>query len=219
MLVRLAEPMTIADLLEQLGDIAPERVRLQPMLGTATEQDVIDMEAREDRLCELVDGVLVEKVMGFYESRLGFVLAHLLEQYLNIHNLGIVAGAAGMVRLAEGLVRIPDVSFVSYAQLPNGQVPRQPIPALAPDLAVEVLSASNTVAEMNRKLQEYFQAGVRVVWYIDPPTRSIRVYSTPNEVVLLHEDDTLNGGTVLPGFTLPVRDLFARAERSADTAP
>ena len=76
----------------------------------------------------------------------------------------IVVGEAGMMRISQGLVRIPDVSFVSWDRLPEGKVPSEPIPALAPDLAVEVLSQGNTAKEMNRKRREYFEAGVRLVW-------------------------------------------------------
>src|SRR3954467_9522345 len=90
---------TMADLLEQLGDVPLHRVLAVPAPGTATEQDVIDIEAREKRLCELVDGVLVEKPMGFYESRVAIVLSHLLENFLDQHDLGIVVGEAGMMRL------------------------------------------------------------------------------------------------------------------------
>ena len=78
---------------------------------------------------------------------------------------------------------------------------------------MEILSESNTKAEMSRKLGEYFAAGTRLVWYIDPPTRGIRVYTAADQCVELQEADTLDGGAVLPGFALPVRDLFDRAER------
>src|SRR5205809_922659 len=89
----------VADLLDQLGDIPPDRIRLYPWPGTATEQDVIDIEAREDRLCELVDGVLVEKPMGFRESRWAVELIVSLAIYARQHDLGVVAGPDGMLRL------------------------------------------------------------------------------------------------------------------------
>jgi hypothetical protein len=69
-LTSVATIETLADLLEQLGGIAPERVRFRPPPGTATEKDMLEVEAHEDRLCELVDGVLVEKAMGWRESLL-----------------------------------------------------------------------------------------------------------------------------------------------------
>src|SRR5215210_2636674 len=204
---------TVADLLEQLGDIPPRRVLADPAPGTATEQDVIDIEAREKRLCELVDGVLVEKPMGYYESRVAAELIILLGIYLRQHDLGVVAGEAGLLRLMPGLVRIPDVSFVSWGRMPDPQGPRPAIPTLAPDLAVEVLSESNTEAEMERKLREYFAAGTRLVWYIDREDRTARVYTAADQSTLLDESQTLDGGDVLPGFLLPLRELFERAER------
>jgi Uma2 family endonuclease len=203
----------MADLLEQLGSIPPHRVRLFPSPGKAAERDVIRIEAREGRLCELVDGVLVEKPTGFYESRVAAALIYFLEDFLTRHDLGVVVGEAGMMRLAPRRVRIPDVSFISWARLPRRKVPRKPIPDLVPDLAVEVLSASNTPEEMKRKLQEYFQAGVRLVWFIHPGTRKVEVYTSAEEFTLLGPKQTLEGGAVLPGFVLPIQKLFARADR------
>lgn len=207
-----ASLVTIGDLLEELGDIPPGRVRLRPAPGTATERDVIAVEASENRLCELVDGVLVEKVMAYYESRVAVVICTFLENYLEEHDLGIVAGADGMMRLAPGLVRIPDVSFVSWKRLPGRRVPRDPIARLAPDLAVEVLSEGNTEKEMARKLREYFTAGAQVVWIVDPDARTVAVYTAPDDCTVLQERQTLTGGDLLPGFALPLRKLFARAE-------
>src|SRR4029453_147368 len=119
--------MTLADLLERFGPIPAARIRYDPPPGTATEQDVLALEARENRLFELVDGVLVEKPMGFYASFLAIRLAQLLLAFVEQHALGIVAGADGMLRLAPGLVRIPRVSFVSWDRLPPRRGPRQPI--------------------------------------------------------------------------------------------
>ena len=114
---------TLADLLEQLGGLAPGRVRFRPAPGTAIEKDVLEVEAHEDRLCELVDGVLVEKAMGWRESLLASVLITLLSNFVRPRNLGLVTGEAGMVRLASGLVRIPDVAFVSGTAYPTGVYP------------------------------------------------------------------------------------------------
>lgn len=207
-----ASMSTIGDLLEQLGDIPAGRVRLRPTPGTATERDVIAAEARENRLCELVDGVLVEKDMAYYESRVAGLIFHFIEDYLEEHDEGIVAGADGMMRLAPGLVRIPDVSFISWKRLPNRRVPRGPFARLGPDLAVEVLSEANTEKEMQRKLREYFTAGAQLVWLVDPEARTVAVYTDPDDCTVLQERQTLTGADLLPGFTLPLRKLFARAE-------
>ncbi len=201
---------TLADLLEQLGHIDPKRVRMTPLPGTATEKDVIQIERRENRLCELIDGVLVEKIMGFREGYLASKLGRIIGNFVDTHDLGIVVGADGTVRLMKGLVRIPDVSFVSWNQLPSRTVPDGPIPDLAPDLAVEVLSKGNTPGEMQRKLKEYFLAGVRLVWFIDPRTRTAEVFTSPDESTLVRERQSLEGGEVLPGFSLPLTQLFER---------
>ena len=68
---------------------------------------------------------------------------------------------------------------------------------------------------MGRKLVEYFHAGVRLVWYVDPKKRTVRVYTAPDKSALLREDQTLHGGDVLPGFSLSIREYFAKAERTA----
>jgi Uma2 family endonuclease len=213
--VTMPGPPTIADLLERLGDIPAERVRSQPYPGTATERDVIEVHDRENRLCELVDGTLVEKVMGFDESRFALLLGTYLVNYLDQHDLGAAVGADGMMRLFPGLVRIPDTAFISWGRYPKGKRRRGEIPTVVPDLVVEVLSKGNTPKEMARKLDEYFRVGVRLVWYVDPKKRTVRVYTARDRSIVLREDQTLDGGDVLPGFALSIRDWFARAERSA----
>jgi Uma2 family endonuclease len=204
---------TLADLLEQLGGIAPQRVRLHPTPGKATERDLIRINERSNRLYELVDGVLVEKIMGYPEASLALRLGHLLQTFLDKNDLGNLAGADGTLRLMPGLVRIPDLSFVSWDRLPNREVPATPIPDLAPDLAIEVLSEGNTPKEMDRKVREYFVSGVRLVWFVRLDRRTVQVYVAPDESVTLTEGQTLDGGRVLSGLALPVREVFARTAR------
>jgi len=200
---------TVADLLARFGPILAARIRTNPAPGTATEADVIEIHNREKRLYELVDGILVEKTMGYHESYLALLLGHLLNSFVIPRRLGLVAGEAGMLRLAAGLVRIPDVSFVSWDRLPDRQIPREPIPHLAPDLAVEVLSASNTPKEMDEKLHDYFAAGAKLVWYVDPAAKTVTVFIRPEKGMILRENQTLDGGSVLPGFSLRLAELFA----------
>jgi Uma2 family endonuclease len=160
-------------------------------------------------LYELVDGILVEKAMGFRESYLAGVLITLLSNFVGPRHLGIVLTPDGMMRLAAGLVRIPDVAFISWERLPHRRIPTEAIPAVFPDVAVEVLRAGNTVREMARKRQEYFAAGVQVVWSIDPEARTVEVYTAPEQSTILDATQTLEGGTVLPGFALALREFFA----------
>src|SRR6476646_2852855 len=114
---------TVADLLERLGGIPPERVRYYPLPGTATEADVVEIEERENRLCELIDGVLVEKPVSFRESLLAGIILTALNNFVIPRRLGVVTGADGMIKLFPGLVRIPDVAYVSRERLPDGRVP------------------------------------------------------------------------------------------------
>jgi Uma2 family endonuclease len=186
---------------------------MTPPPGTATEADVLAVYARERRLCELVDGVLVEKPVGYRESRLASILGHFVETFLDTNNLGATAGEAGTLRLEAGLVRIPDLSFVVWEQFPNREWPAESMPDAYPDLAVEVLSASNTRREMERKRREYFAAGTRLVWEVNPAQRTVDVYTDPDNFVRLDESQSLDGGDVLPGFTLSIRRWFERAAR------
>jgi Putative restriction endonuclease len=135
--------VTIAGLLKRLGNIPASRVRLYPTPGTATEKDVIKVLDRENRACELVDGTLVEKSMGYDESAIAATIIILLGSFVRCHKLGIVTGPDGTIRLFPGLVRIPDVAFASWDCFPGRKRPKAPIPRLAPDLVVEVLSKSN----------------------------------------------------------------------------
>jgi Uma2 family endonuclease len=203
---------TFADVLDHLGGIPLSRIRAVPAPGTATEKDVLQAESRTGRICELIDGVLVEKTMGYYESLLAVLLIRLLGEFVESRRLGIVLGEGGTLRVLPGQVRIPDLCFIAWDRFPGGELPREPIPAVAPDLAIEVLSEGNTPGEMRRKLHDYFQAGVRLVWYLDPKTRSMQVYTAPDRGQTIDETGIVDGGEVLPGFQFSLADLFARAE-------
>src|SRR6266849_6986317 len=170
-----------ADVLARLGDIPPERIRLRPPPGTATEEDAIHSKARSGCLCELIDGTLVANPMGYFESLGAIEVAYFLRTFLAQHDLGFVLGADGMMRVEPGQVREPDVSFFSWDHFPNRVLPPGAILDLTPDLAVEVLSPSNTKAEMARKRREYFFGGTRLVWEVDPEKRTVRVYTAPAE--------------------------------------
>jgi Uma2 family endonuclease len=205
---------TLADLLDRLGGIPLNRVRMRPAPGTATEDDVLSVRDHEDLLCELVDGVLVEKGMGFRSSLLALAIGAILREFAIPRNLGLVVGADGALKLMPGLVRIPDVSFLSWDRIPGGKVPSEAIPPIGPDLAVEVLSESNTKREMARKRREYFASGTRLVWEVDPESRTVSVYDAPERFQMLSETDTLDGGDLLPGFALRLTDLFGELDQA-----
>ncbi len=206
---------SLGDLLASLGNISPNRVRMKPAPGTATERDVVRLREKTRRIYELVDGTLVEKAMGFKES----FIAMLLVKHLHLWNdrngdLGMILGPDGTVKMMRKLVRAPDVAFTNWNRVPDRTVPTEAVPNLAPDLAVEVLSEGNTREEMERKLKEYFLSDVTLVWYIDTRKRVVQVYTSPDNLTELTENDTLDGGTVLPGFTLAVATLFDKLPKT-----
>jgi Uma2 family endonuclease len=130
-----------------------------------------------------------------------------LSRFVRDRNLGRVMGNVGFtLEIAPDTVLGPDVSFVRADRLP-GRGGRA-FPTLAPDLAVEVLSPSNTASDIARTLAIDLAAGVGLVWVIDPASRSVAV-STPTGAAVLAEGDVRDSGDVLPGFAIPVADLFA----------
>ncbi len=167
--LELPPSLTAVDLSDRFGPIPLSRFCFDPLPGRATEQDVLDLRANTKRLFELIDGILVEKPMGWPEAFLAIELARWLGNWVVPRNLGAVVGADGMMRLAPGLIRIPDVTFVYWDRIPGRRIDvHVSIPDLFPDLAVEVLSPSNTAAEMALKLRDYFGCGASLVWLVDP---------------------------------------------------
>jgi Uma2 family endonuclease len=183
---------------------------LKPAPGTATEQDVIDArDGATKRLFELIDGVLVEKAMGTPESFLGGRLFRILGEYADEYELGVVLPGDGPLKLKLGNVRYPDVSFIPWESFPGGELPKEKIWAVAPSLTVEVLSESNTDDEIDQKIAELFSSGCKLIWIIDPRTKTAKVYTSAKRFKELDASGTLDGGKVLPGFKLSLAELFA----------
>jgi Uma2 family endonuclease len=209
---RALEFVRMGELLNHLGGIPASRVRLRPPPGTATEKDLLSILDHEDCVAELVDGTIVEKPMATRESMLAGEVVFHLQLYLRDNDLGAVTTPDGALRLETGLVRAPDVAFIGWEQLPGRIYPSAPIASLHPALAVEILSPGNTRGEMERKLLDYFKAGAKMVWLIDPETRSAQMHAGDAEVVRLGEAEALTCESVLPGFSLQLRELFARLD-------
>ncbi len=126
----------------------------------------------------------------------------------------MLTGSDGIVTLWRGRMRAPDIGYFSWSRLPDRRMPKEAFPRVAPDLAVEVLSRSNTRKEMLKKRQDFFKKGVALVWEVDPAKRTVSIYLSAKEPdAVLTERDTLDGGRVLPGFKLPLRKLFAELDR------
>src|ERR1041384_6769594 len=129
-------------------------------------------------------------------------------------------GAAGLEAAPEsGQGAAPQPRFPAdwSRRWPKQPSPRRPIPAIVPYLAVEVISETNTWKEMTLKLGTYFEAGVWLVWIIDPATRDARSYTSLTKVLAVPPGGSLDGGDVLPGFSLSLKSLFEEADRQGPT--
>jgi len=203
---------TFADVVSRLGDVPLSRIRSKPAPGMATERDLIELVEQRGVACELVDGVLVEKPVGFYESKIAFILGYFIQAYLNDNPIATAAGEKGPLRTTPGQVRLPDISVILNERLTLEMLKKQKVLQLPPDLAVEVLSESNTKKEMDRKLREYFESGTRLVWYIDPRSETAQIFTSPENVQHVSRDQQLDGRGVLPGFAVKLSEIFDRAK-------
>lgn len=158
---------------------------------------------------ELVKGVVISfPIAGLEHGRIQGNASALINLFVRPLKLGRVAIGSGVVSERNpDSVRGPDVSFYSKERLPPGLqvVGYHDRP---PDLCVEVLSPCDTKIEIARKTGEYFTAGVRTVWIIDPEDRSISLFPRVNQVQVIQEPGELSGGDVLPGFSCRVSELF-----------
>jgi Uma2 family endonuclease len=168
------------------------------------------------RLPDPADGSLQELVRGVVETRpppgglhgvCCLRVARRIGAFVEDNRLGTATcNDTGFVSERDpDTVRGPDVAFWSKERLP--EVPEGYI-EVAPDLVVEVVSPNDHFSRVTRKLREYFERRVRMVWVIDPQDRSVSVYRSRKDVTVLTEPETLDGADVLPGFSCRVADLF-----------
>jgi len=164
----------------------------------------------DDMLYEVVDGQVVEKKMSARETEIASILVGMLTPYLRTNRLGKVVGEMLFrINPENDLRRRPDVAFVSHARWPfNRRVPNVPVWDMVPDLAIEVVSPSNSASTILRKVHDYFKAGVARVWVVYPEQTEVYIYSTPQQVQVVGIGQELDGGDLLPGFRLPVAVLF-----------
>lgn len=137
-------------------------------------------------------------------------LAAPLHLYVKLNKLGQVYAAETGFKLQSDpdTVRAPDIAFVRAERI-HSTNREQGYGDGAPDLAVEVLSPGNTKREMTDKVEEYLAAGGRLVWAVNPKSKTVTVYRSFTDVATLTENDTLDGGDVVPGFQIPVAEIFA----------
>ena len=168
--VRTAPPeiRTVADLLDRLGGIPPDRIRFDPAMGTATEDDLLAIQCRKQGLYELVDGTIVEKAVGFREATVTSLVGHSVGMYLDKKDLGFCVGPNCLFRVARGVVRSPSLAFIAWDKLPLSPYTTRrdhgPRPGSGRRDPPERQYAGGDPAELG----EYFDAGVRLAWVIDP---------------------------------------------------
>jgi Uma2 family endonuclease len=169
-----------------------------------------------DELYEIIDGRRVElPPMSAYASRIAFEVARQVGNFGEAKDLGVaVTESLFHLTLPVDRNRRPDAAFVSYERWAKGRrmVRRDNAWDVVPELAVEVISPTDLAEDLFDKIDEYFRAGVRLVWVINPGLRLIFVYDSITSVHGLTQSDVLDGGTVLPGFRVPVAAFFPEAE-------
>ncbi len=166
-----------------------------------------------DVLYEVVDGKIVElPSKGIYSAGIASRLLFTLANFAIGNQLGFVVSQALFILDAERLLkRRPNVAFVSRERWPeNREWPEEGDWDVVPDLAIEVISPNDMDRDVQRKLREYFEAGVRQVWHVRPDSANITVYRSLTDVTIFGRDVELEGGDLLPGFRLPVEPLFRR---------
>lgn len=168
----------------------------------------------DEPLFEIIDGVMKEKPpMGLFANILASFLANAINNFTLPKRMGMAINETPYQIDAKN-TRRPDVSYYEFAKFPSLEVLIQDPPNFecSPNLAIEVISPSNTVAEMDERIDYFFNTGVQLVWVIHPQSEQVYVYVSKKDCKILEVGDVLDGGKVLPGFTLPVAELFNIAD-------
>lgn len=165
----------------------------------------IDRPENADRIFELIEGEIVEKMPSFTPSKIGMRIGRLVGNFVDEHEIGYMTGADGGYILSDEDTFNPDVAYISKAHLP--EIPNREVIG-PPDFAVEVKSPTDSKREMRRKAEKYLAYGTRLVWLVFPDEQTIEVYVPDEDVKTVGIDGVLDGGEVLLGFTLTVGDIF-----------
>lgn len=171
-----------------------------------TEDELLRL-PKDGRKWELVDGRLTEVPTNWRHDEIGGIIVALLMA----HSRGkgsVTTGQAGF-RMTDSNLRAPDVTFTRRERVPGGGPAPETFGDAAPDLCVEIISPLEERTDMARKVHEYFRSGARLVWHVFPDTQQVMVFTSPTDIRTLNEDDLLEAGDILPGFSYRVADLFS----------
>lgn len=180
-----------------------------------TPEDLLTLPNGKDY--ELVNGELVERNMGWNSSYVGGRLHHKLSGFCDAHKVGLVAPGDASYQCfasASEKVRRLDVSFLRKNRVPP-KAQREGHCRVHPDMAAEVISPNDSYVDVEEKVREYLEAGVRLVWVINPEHRTVRIHRADGTITDLGVNDELTGEDVIPGFRMRVGELFEGLE----TAP
>jgi Uma2 family endonuclease len=194
-----------------------------PPLGDFPEESmVIPSPVPDDCFYEVVDGQIVElPPMGVYECGVATILSASLVSIAKAGKLGrVVAETMFWLNRSGKLKRRPDLAFVSAERWPLAKgLPRAEAWDVVPDLAIEVVSESNSANEIALKLVDYFRAGSAQVWVVYPAIRQVYLYTSATSVRIVAEPDELDGGDLIPGFRLPLTELFEAEPEGEEARP
>jgi Uma2 family endonuclease len=187
-----------------------ESAPIVPENGSSESPRSFPASFRDDMLYEIVDGEILEKEMGNLESDIATLLLEFLSRFVRARRLGRMhSETLFRIDQAKDLRRRPDVAFVSHARWPfNRRLPRGAVWDMVPDLAIEVISPTNTATHVQRKIHEYFAAGVSQVWVVFPDQQEAYVYSSLTQIQVVQIGQDLDGGDLIPGFRLALAALF-----------
>lgn len=181
-------------------------------MGTATEKKWTEKTLialpKDGYKHELVNGEVIMVPAGMEHENIVIKLSTALEKFVSEHKLGIVLGSNAGYWMKSGNLRLPDVSFVCREQLQGLKRLPKGFFKGSPDLAVEVLSPSDTIENLHGKIVEYFENDTKLVWVVNPEERTVTVYHSPYPDKLLTDKDVLDGEEILKGFSLPITELF-----------
>ncbi|MFQ5637677.1 MAG: Uma2 family endonuclease [bacterium] len=171
-----------------------------------TDEDLLQL-PDDGHKYEYVEGELQVSPANLYHEDIAVNLILRLGKVVKKLRWGRLYSSSAGFRMKSGNLLSPDVSLVKNSRLPGGKSP-EGFGYFAPDLAVEILSPSDSLAALQTKINEYFENGSEQVWVFDPRKRMATVYSSLTDYEVLNENDILRGGDLLPGFSCALKDLF-----------
>jgi len=177
----------------------------------ATVEDMIHA-PRDGFKYELIGGEIKMAPAGMYHELIAGELFYRLKIHVSQSRAGQLYTSSVGYRLTSGDVLSPDVSFVRFETLPGGKTP-EGFGKFAPDLAVEIVSPSDSLFDVEAKADLFLQHGTRLVWVINPRSRRATIFRPGQRVQVIQDDEALDGADVLPGFSVVLGDVLG--ERSA----